>query len=1170
MTITGLLSLATRRKIRRFTVLSALLLRALTMISYADTHAQSVLDTPISVEFRNVPLREAISRIGEAGHCKFIYAETILPLERTVSLQAQNRTVQQVLNELLRPYGVTYRPARNYIYINAKPRPPNLVGTVKGRVTDASSGEGLPGANVQLKGTSIGTTTGADGTYALNITDESTGLVFSYIGYLTKEVRIGQQTVVNAALAPSANTLSQVVVVGYQTQQRRDVTGAIGTVSAQQVRETPISNIEQALQGRVAGVQVTQTSGQPGGGISVRIRGASSITAGNEPLYVIDGIPFYNWNTTLNQGPAGIFGTGQVSNALSAINPNDIESITVLKDAAAASIYGSRAANGVVLVTTKRGKAGRGRIEFDSYYGTQSLARGIDVLDAQQMAELTNEARANGRADLGNPASPGLNLRPVPAFQDPAALGTGTDWQGQLFRPAPIQNYQLSLSGGNDQTQYALSGAFFNQEGILKVSGYKRYSARINLDQKVTERFKAGASMVLNNATNTINRAFGEVTQGGLIYGALLQTPALPVYDANGDYARPDVSTSGRFVGLTQIDNPLSSALEYLHSINTTRVIGNLFGEYKITGDLTLRTSVGVDANYLKNNIFIPIRAGSVDRNATGNPVFVDAPTPNTGNGFAFASQELVWLNENILTYNKTLGGSHKLSAVGGFTQQGANFERMISRVQNFPNNLVSTTNGGQTDLTNNFIEQWRIVSFLGKINYAYHEKYLATVGFRTDGSSRFGPGRRFGYFPSVSVGWRLSDEPFLKSVPFISDLKLRASYGMTGNAEITNTVNSFANYAYLGSIIPANYAFGQTVVNGLAPGSLTNNDLGWETTTQTDIGLDASLWNGRLTLSADWYDKTTRDLLLRGYPLPYTTGFTSSFRNIGRMRNRGAELGIQTVNIDRAVRWKTDGNVSYNRNKVLALGPDVPFINDGNSTTRPGESVGQFFGFATNGIFRNQAEIDAAAVQNGVRTNTRPGDVRFVDQNGDGVINAADRTLIGNPMPTWLYGLTNSIAWKGLDLTVFLQGVAGNTVYNRTRQVLESMNGAANGSATTLNRWQSEQTPGNGTLPRATAADPNNNNRFSTRWLEDGSFLRLKNVTLAYTLPASVAQTLRMQRLRVYATGQNLLTVTKYTGYDPEFNRQPGGTLNPLSFGTDDSNYPVSRTLILGVNLQF
>ncbi len=1143
------------KKVMQYTTLIAIMLTLFATAGIAkNAHAQDVLENRLTISVQQAPLREAINKIGAQCNCQFMYAKDLLPLKTKVTINAQNRTLRSVLDELLKPFNVSYKSSEAYIFIKEKPRMGGIDKPVQqpvtGQITDAQTGEALPGVTVSIKGTTTGVTADSAGFYRLEVADGEAVLLFLAIGYEPQELRVGTQTVVNARLSPSAQSLNQVVVVGYGAQGRKSITGAVAVVTGKQVREVPVAGIDQALQGRVAGVQVTQTSGQPGGGVAVRIRGTSSITAGNEPLYVIDGVPFYNWNTSFNQGPAGIQGTGQVSNTLSAINPNDIESITVLKDASAAAIYGSRAANGVVLITTRRGKAGKARIEFDAYAGTQQLAKKMELLNAAEFRQFNADAVAGGNADLNPPAA---NLL-MPDY------GADTDWQGQVFQDAPIQNYQLSITGGNEQTQYAIAGGFFDQQGIVKVSGYRRYSGRINLDQKVDNRFKIGASVVINNADNTINRAFGNVSQGGVIYGALMQLPSLPVFDADGNYDRPDYTITR----VPQIDNPLSSAEEYWHPINTTRLISSAYGEYKLWPRLTFRSSIAFDANYLKNNIFIPI--------GVGDPR--PASLPQTGAGFAFASQELTWINENTLTWDKTWRNKHKMTAVGGFNVQEAAFERMISRVFNFPNNLVQTTNGGQTDLTNSFREEWKMLSFLGRVNYEFKGKYLFTAALRADGSSRFGPGRRFGYFPAVSAGWRIAEEAFMEKAEWVNDLKLRVSYGATGNAEIVNTVNSFANYPYLGSITPANYAFGGqrgVVNNGLAPGSLSNDDLSWETTTQFDLGVDLSVFNGRLNVTADYYNKQTSDILLRNNPIPHTTGFSNFFANVGSMENRGVELAVSTLNFDKAFQWKTEGNIAFNRNKLLDLGPNLRFIPSGNSITRVGEPIGSFFGLQVESIFQNQQEIESAPEQNGrgSRARTRPGDIRFRDTDGNGVIDANDRVLLGNPQPDFIYGLTNTFGFKGFELTIFLQGVQGNEVFNATRNTTASLNGNHNNLREAVNRWRSPEQPGDGRTPRAVNNDPNNNSRFSDRWVEDGSFLRVRNLTLGYTLPTRWTERARIQKLRVYGSVQNLFTFTKYSGYDPEFNRNPSGQPDPLNFGTDDSNYPVPRTILFGLTVQ-
>lgn len=1135
---------------------------------YAQVHHAQLgngyhLETPpgeqvpkkITLHMVNTSLESALQQLAKKAAVGIYYNPQMLPA-KIINVKLTKVSLQKAFDILLEDTDVEAIFQNGDVILKEKQQQPatNKVPvlqvtekkavTVTGQVSDARNGELLPGVNIIIKGTYKATVTDVLGRYTIEVEKEDATLIFSYIGMMSQEIPVAKKSKINVQMKTSAKDLNEVVVIGYGTQQRKDLTGSIGSISEKSLREVPITGIDQALQGRVSGVQVTQTSGQPGGSVNIRIRGTSSITAGNEPLYVIDGVPFYNWGTTNNNGPAGILGTGVVHNALSAINPNDIVSMEVLKDAAAASIYGSRAANGVVLITTKRGKAGQARIEFDAYYGIQSVARQLGTLNSQQYAALINESRANARADLGNPASVPVAARPIPELADPATLTNTTNWQDQIFKTAAIKNYQLSISGGNDVTQYALTAGYYNQDGIIKVSGYKRFSARLNLDQQVFKRFKIGTSMTINNATNTINRATGTELQGGLIYGALLQTPTIPVYDAAGHYARPNYSS-----GFGLIDNPLASALEYWHPINTTRFIGSMYGEYKFMEGLTLRTSVGLDVNYLKNNIFIPTATGT--------------PPPSVGSGFAFASQELVWLNENILSYTKNFGSQHALSFVAGATFQGANFERMISRVTNFPNDLVTTTNGGQTDLTNSFREGWRMASFLGRVNYTFKGKYLVSAAMRTDGSSRFGSSKRFGYFPSISAGWHISDEKFLASSKVISDLKVRASYGLTGNNEIQNGVNSLAYYAYIGSVATANYAFGNSAVNGLAPNILSNAKLGWESTSQLDLGLDLSILNNRLSLVTDFYLKNTNQMLVSGTPLAYTTGFSGSTQNIGSMQNKGWEFALNSVNLPGALHWTTGLNLAYNKNEVVSLGrADRQIVLSSNTMIRAGLPVSSFYGYVTDGIFQTNEQIKVSAVQ----PFAQPGDVKFKDLDGNGTINDSDRTIIGNPTPKWVYSLTNTVSLKGIELTIFLQGVKGNHIYNVTRQRREAMLGQFNASLKTLDRWHSAEQPGDGTMPRAVAIDRNSNSRFSTRWIEDGSFLRVRNISLTYNWPQKLLAPIHIKGLRTYVSAQNPLTFTKYSGYDPEVGRSGN---DPLVSGYDDANYPLQRMYMIGLNLQ-
>lgn len=1130
-----------------FMKVTAFLLLVVSLHVSAKSFAQR-----ISIDEENVFPARIFSILQSKYGLAVIYDNKLLPPDKRVSVHMRDASVEDVLQVVLEDLPLSYVIEDKIIFIS----PRKVATTEKGPVTAVQvsgvirneNGVVLQGASILLKSKSFqkNIVTGEDGKFTLSgIPSGLYILTVTSVGYNRYEraVQVNDKDVLlDVILNAAIKHLDEAVVIGYGTQRSGNITGSIASVSAEQIKQSPGAGLDKALQGRVAGVQVTQTSGQPGGSVSVRIRGVSSVSAGNEPLYVIDGVPFYNWSTTFNMGPSGIYGTGVLQNAMSAINPNDITSIQVLKDAAATAIYGSRAANGVVIVTTKRGKPGKSLIELDAYYGVQHVGKKLDVLNSREYATLINESRVNGWRDLGSPSSLPATVKPIPDLADPAALKTNTNWQDQVFKHAATQNYQLTVSGGTDKTLFTFSGNYYNQDGIILQSGYKRYAGRLNLEQTVTDKLKMGGNVSISNATNIINRATGLETQGGIIFGALFQTPHIPVYDSVGDYARPKYSN-----GFALIDNPVASARLYFHTINTTRAITSMYGDLKLGKHLSFRSSIGFDAMYLKNNIYIPTNSGT--------------PPPTTGAGFAFASQEVAWINENILTWHRLLG-KHDVTVTAGTTIQSSHFERMISRVFNFPNDLVITTNGGQTDLTNSFAEDWRMISYLARALYSYDDRFLLSLAARIDGSSRFGPGKRYGKFPSISAGWRISRESFMQDMAWLYELKVRASYGLTGNSEIINTTSSFANYPYIGKIDPANYSFGGKPVNGLAPGSISNDDLKWESTAQFNAGLDLALWGGRVSVTADYYIKTTRDMLVGSAPLLFTTGFSSSIQNIGSMENKGYELAIQTVNLTGPLKWTTDLTLSRNWNKLLSLGADGRKIFNGpNSLTEAGSPVGSFYGYVTDGIFQTQADIDKAAAQPGAR----PGDIRFKDLNNDKVIDANDQRILGNPQPDHIFSMNNQLSYKNFDLSIFLQGVKGNEIANLTRQKMEMLMGYYNGSKNTLNRWKSAAEPGNGNMPRATAIDPNNNRRFSDRWVEDGSFLRCKTISLGYTFTQPW-----FRKLKVYISAQNPFTLTSYSGYDPEMSRTSSDGDNPLHAGFDEGNYPVAKSWLIGLNVQF
>lgn len=992
---------------------------------------------------------------------------------------------------------------------------------VRGRVTDAEKGEGLPGVSVVIKGSVRGTTTDGNGNYQLDVPNAATTLVFSFVGYERQEVTVGAQTTLNVALAVGDKTLNEVVVVGYGQVRKNDLTGAVATVPVDEIRKVAVTSLDQSLQGRAAGVQITQNSGAPGGATTIRIRGGNSIQGDNEPLYVIDGIPFKNDGA----------GSGSSFNVLSTLNPNDIESISVLKDASSTAIYGSRGANGVVIITTKRGKAGKSTINFDAYYGIQTVRRKYPVLNGREYAQFVNDANTNeGRTPVYTPAQ-------VDAF------GEGTDWQDQIFRQAPIQNYQLSFSGGDERTQYAIGGGYFKQGGVVINSDFDRYSFRINLDRKLTDRIKIGNSLTVNRTVTNQSRTDGDLGSAGLVTIAALQfPPILPIYNPDGTY----LLGASNFTA----DNPLALATDSRNRNTAYRAFGNIFGDYQIIDGLNLRVLLGIDAILQKQESYLPRS--------------VSSGLAQGGAASVFNGQAVTWLNENLLTYNRTINTIHSIGALVGFTQQANRSESSTAAARSFVNDNLSSGNLGAAAVPLNpssGIGTWGLQSYLARVNYGYKDKYLLTVSFRADGSSRFGSNKRYGYFPSAALAWRLSEEAFLKNARALSDLKLRITYGATGNQD---GIGNYPAYSLLGT---QNYVFGNVVATGIGPAQIANPDLSWETTTQADIGLDVGLFNNRVTITADAYLKRTRDLLL-SVTIPSTSGYTNAIKNLGRVENKGLELGISSRNVDKAFRWSTDLNLALNRNQVLDIGgaPQLfagQVANIGQNLTsgiiRVGEPLGSFYGYVTDGLYQTADELATLADPQA----RKPGDRKYADLNGDKKIDDNDRTIIGRAQPKLVGGLNNTFSYKGLELTVFFQGVSGNQILNANRFELEYLNATTNQDRDVLNRWTPTNT--NTDIPRASTTRPAN--RISTRQIEDGSYLRLKNIQLAYNLPAALTRSLKIQSLRVYASAQNFLTFTNYSGYDPEVNRFGQDS---RSQGFDYASYPAAKTVLFGLNVGF
>ena len=944
----------------------------------------------------------------------------------------------------------------------------------------------------------------------------------------------------------SISSLDEVVLVGYGSFSKKNITGSISTISGKSIASQTVSSVDQAIAGQAAGVYVSHLTGTPGGGASIRVRGTGSITAGNEPLYVIDGFPVEgSYSRDLNP--------------LAMINPNDIESIQILKDASSAAIYGSRGSNGVVLITTKKGISGKREVRFDTYYGVQQVLQKIDMLDAREYALLNIEARNNAWEDMGGNKNDPNSVRPdrlqIPAmFANPDALGKGTDWQGEVFRNAPIQNHHLSVSGGNENTQFLFSAALFDQQGIVIQTRFKRYSFRFNLDSRISGKIKTGISISPTYAKNNALPVDDQIFGGGILGSALAMPPTVPVFNPDGSYTTLLPASVNQFGAF---DNPVAIANQFKRGTTAFRLLSNVYAEWEIINDLKLKTSFGTDYYDERYADYWP---STLARNGLLPPVDPEANASTTRN--------LVWLNENTLNYNKNVGNRHFINAMAGFTAQRGVIEDAYLKAINFPNDLVTTINAGRIIAGGTTRFDWSLLSYLARIHYNYDSRYLFTATMRRDGSSRFGANNRWATFPSVSLGWNISRENFMQSVGFISELKVRASYGYAGN-------NSIGNNSAQGLLSPDRYVFGSglgAVVQGAELINLANPDLGWEVMKQADIGLDMGFFKNRIILMVDYYHKITSDLLLE-VPAPGSIGFSSSLQNIGKVMNKGWELSLSSINAVHAFRWRTDLNVSFYQNKVLALGREGdPIITTSRGfsqqthRTEIGQPIGSFYGYKAIGVYHDQADVDKSAKITGTAP-SRPGDLKFRDNDGDGLITALDREILGNNIPDFGYGITNSFSYRNFSLSVLIDGVNGIEVLNGSRRNID-LTTHTYSRRDVLGRWQSPEDPGDGKTPRVNVNPTGGNVMFvSSLFIEDASFLRLRNINLKYTFPKQLFKSAPVKEASFFLTVQNALIISGYKGFNPE---QSLNGVNPLTPGVEFNGYPLARVFTAGLTVAF
>jgi len=1017
---------------------------------------------------------------------------------------------------------------------------------VNGVVQSAANNDPVPGISVIVRNTktnfTAGTTTDSTGVFAFSRIPAGGPYSFTFTGVGYEPQTLGGYNIrENASLSlvvkikqSAATTMDQVVVVGYGSQKRKDLTGAVGSIGAKDIKDMAVIRVDQALIGKAAGVQVKPFTGQPGAAPQIRIRGIGSISAGSEPLYVVDGFPVAD---------------------ISTLNPNDIESLDILKDASATAIYGSRGSNGVILISTKRGKEGKPVISFDTYYGLQQVSRKPKMMNAMQEAQYFYDGVRNRNLDAGNNVTgpPDKWTLAVPAIILDVLAGrnkTDVDWLSQIMRTAPQSQQQLTVRGGDRNIRYSLSGEYLNQQGIIRHTDFKRYSVRANIDAQLSKKLALKVNLNPSYTTEDVVQANG-LTSGpneNVIGSAMAVTPFYPIYDSTGNYySYNGLAASGNFY------HPLALVNEIKHTRKGQRLIGNMNLEYKILSGLSFNILTGVDMRGINDEKFKPKLPAFLNDVAYGS----DSTTNN-----------LSWLTEFTVNYNKRFN-KHQLTALAGYTTQKESYRGSYIYSDKYSNNLVPTLSAVSGVITNgtSTVSEWSMVSYLARVNYNFDGKYYLTASIRTDGSSRFGSDKKYGLFPSAAVAWRVSDENFLKNVKQLSELKLRASYGVTGN-------NNIGNYDHLATIIYENYALGGVAAGGYAPARLANNLLTWETQEQFNIGIDLSFFNRRVTLSVDNFQSKNTNLLLN-VNVPDISGFNTALKNIGEVKNTGWEFAVSTVNVKGKFEWTTDFNISSFRNKVVKLGPSGdPIISTGGNITMLGQPIGMFYGWLTNGIFKNQAELNAGPIfAPGTASASHVGDTRFVDVSGpngkpDGIINSFDKTIMGNPYPDFYYGMTNHFAYKNLSFTVSLQGSKGAQIINETRLGANmSTRARTNQLALSNNYWKSPDDPGDGNTPRPNDAPTGNiRGESQQKQLDNGTYMRINNMNLSYQVGEAVARKLKVNAVRIYLNANNPFIITKFTSFNPDSSTS-GDSLTP---GRDLNDYPLPKSLSLGLNVTF
>ncbi|MFH5834108.1 SusC/RagA family TonB-linked outer membrane protein [Halalkalibaculum sp. DA384] len=1092
---------------------------------WQDSDTDKILDQLISIDIKEAGLEQALQVLSKEADLKLMYTKDALPDDAEITLRRTSISLNDALWKVLKDTGLRFAISESgqLVLLKREETAKEIVlETVSGTVTDAQTGETLPGVNVLVKGTTTGTSTDSEGGFELGVPSLQDTLVFSFIGYQTQEVPINGRTSFDVALQTQAVAGEELVVIGYGEQRRADMSGSVSSVSGEDLSQVSTTSVDQALIGQTSGVLVSGSSGRPGSTPRIRIRGSGSIVSDNSPLYVIDGMPVYPNNNRV----AGLADnlTNNPPNLLASLNPDDIESIEVLKDASATAIYGARGANGVVLITTKGGRGGDVQFNVDWYSGVRQINNEIDLLSAGQYAQLTNDWAE--QVGVNQP----YNQDQINSFTSGEA---GTDWQDEVFRNAAFHNLTISASGGTNNLRYYLSANYLDENGIVIENNMKRFSLRPNLDIDVSDNFTVKSNMSLSYTLDgTVPfGGRGPNTGPGVMISTVQFNPTDPIRNSDGSFHL--IPTRG----LGQITNPVALAETQELEYRTFRALGSVSGEYNFTDQFSGEVKLGFDNTARQENHFFPRETTLLGQETGGQATKVTA-------------DNLSWLTEFLLRYNGQLSNNHRLNVVGGFTAQEERLEIFSAGRKDFVTSAFGTHNlsGGATEIIpNSSLTKSSLASFLGRVNYTLMDKYILTFTSRYDGSSRFGENNKWGYFPSGAVAWRLSEESFMESIQFISELKLRASYGITGNQEI----GIYQSLPVFGTV---SESFGGQGAVGVRPARLGNPNLTWEETRQLDIGLDASLFEDRLDLSVDYYDRDTEDLLLN-FPLPNESGLGNVLLNSGEVSNNGVEFSGSTHIPAGEFQLNLKANYSFNNNEIRNLaGLDTVITGQfGTQALITGEAQSSFYSYDVQGIWQENEAQQAAEF------GRQPGDFKYRDVNGDGRYTGEDRTVLGQAEPKYHYGFNVGLNYKGFDLNMFWQGAGGHKISNRTRfELLSAYQGNVNTITERLDYWRPENP--NNTVPSLLTADPffDKNQRNIGQYIEDGDYLRLKSLTLGYNFTAEMLQNLNVRSLRIYVSAQNLLTVTGYEGQDPEV------------VGVDRYNYPFTRSFRGGLNVGF